>query len=543
MNSEKEIANRLKGNLFFTFKVLVNKFEESFTNLVVVGSFIELGKQREIMLEKINLKKAMDKDAYEAYINRICSRLSLLQRQCREAQIPIIIVFEGWDGAGKGVLINKLITPLDPRGFKVYTTENTSSEERLHPYLWKFWTKLPAKGRIHIFDRSWYQKVLYETKLKNKETQLMYEELVNFEQLLSEDGTVIIKFFLHIGKKEQEKRLKRMEKNTATAWRVTKQDWKRHKEYDRYIKRYDEMLANTDTGVAPWTIVEATDRRYAAAKIIHTVVDRLEIELVKKKQIQVSKEQKEIPKDREDSFETGVLEGVDLSKCYTKEEYRKLLSFYQRRLAVLHNQMYRLRIPVILAFEGWDAAGKGGAIKRVTQKLDPRGYEVVPISAPNDIERSHHYLWRFWNHMPKAGHMAIFDRTWYGRVLVERVEKFAKKEEWERAYNEINQMEEYLSDEGCIVLKFWLHIDKDEQERRFQARQQTPEKQWKITEEDWRNREKWEEYVKAVDEMIVRTSTENAPWIIVEANSKLYARVKVLKIVVEAIEKQIKEKK
>ena len=221
------------------------------------------------------------------------------------------------------------------------------------------------------------------------------------------------------------------------------------------------------------------------------------------------------------------------------EGYKKKKKDLQKRMEKLHNQMYLQRVPVVLAFEGWDAGGKGGAIKRITQCMDARGYEVVPIASPNDIEKAHHYLWRFWNHFPKDGHMAIFDRTWYGRVLVERVEGFAAEEEWKRAYQEINDMEAHLVKSGTIVLKFWMHIDKDEQENRFKQRMETPEKQWKITDEDWRNRDKWEDYEKAVDEMMLRTSTTEAPWHIIEANSKLYARIKVLEIVVEALEKRL----
>ena len=235
-----------------------------------------------------------------------------------------------------------------------------------------------------------------------------------------------------------------------------------------------------------------------------------------------------------------MLDAVDLSKSLTKSVYKKELADLQKRMALLHSELYRRRIPVVIGFEGWDAGGKGGAIHRLTQTMDPRGYEVIPTSAPNDIEKAHHYLWRFWNHMPKAGHVAIFDRTWYGRVMVERIEGFCTENEWRRAYSEINRMEAQLADAGAIVLKFWLHIDKDEQKKRFEERMEDPNKQWKITDEDWRNREKWDDYVKAVDEMILRTSTTYAPWIVVEGNDKLYARIKVLRTVVEAIEKRVK---
>jgi polyphosphate kinase 2 (PPK2 family) len=205
----------------------------------------------------------------------------------------------------------------------------------------------------------------------------------------------------------------------------------------------------------------------------------------------------------------------------------------------LEHEIYVRRVPVVIAYEGWDAAGKGGNIRRLTQNLDPRGYEVVPVAAPNDIEKAHHYLWRFWLQMPKAGHITIFDRSWYGRVLVERVEGFCTEAQWRRAYREINGMEQHLAHFGAIVLKFWLHIDPDEQLRRFREREGMLHKQWKMTDEDWRNREKLDQYRGAVEEMLYRTSTPYAPWTIVESNCKRHARVKVLETVCKAIRKHI----
>ena len=241
-------------------------------------------------------------------------------------------------------------------------------------------------------------------------------------------------------------------------------------------------------------------------------------------------------------IKTSVLNQVDLSLKISSEEYKERLKKVQKRLQDLQNQLYEKRIPVVIAFEGWDAAGKGGAIKRLTEPLDPRGYQVNPTSAPNDVEKEHHYLWRFWNTIPKGGHIAIYDRTWYGRVMVERIEGFCTVEEWSRAYAEINEMEEHLYDEGTIVLKFWLHIDKEEQEKRFKERMNNPEKQWKITDEDWRNREKWEQYEEAVNEMIVQTSTTYAPWIVVEANDKYFARIKVLETVADTLSNTLQER-
>ncbi|MDY5482602.1 MAG: phosphate--AMP phosphotransferase, partial [Clostridium sp.] len=332
--------------------------------------------------------------------------------------------------------------------------------------------------------------------------------------------------------------------NKETSWRVTEADWKRNKEYDKFLRMNEEMLERTDTGYAPWTIIEATDKNYAAMKILATVADRLQYELdrraMEKKQPSGMTLMTSSPA-AETRYKNGVLSGVDLTKSLNREEYKKELDELQKKLEFLHSEIYRLRIPVVIGFEGWDAAGKGGAIRRLTSHLDPRGYKVNPTAAPNDVEKVHHYLWRFWNNMPKAGHIAIFDRTWYGRVMVERIEGFCSEADWRRAYQEINEMEAHMANFGAVVLKFWLHIDKDEQERRFKERMEDPAKQWKITDEDWRNREKWDDYETAVNEMLVRTSTTYAPWTIVEGNSKYYARVKVLRTVVEALEKKIKE--
>ena len=350
---------------------------------------------------------------------------------------------------------------------------------------------------------------------------------------------VLIKFFLGITKKEQKKRLEALEEDKSTRWRVTKRDWEKNKEYGIWMERFDKMIVKTDTPNAPWTIIEAMDKKYAICKIMTTVAGCLVDAISRREKGAIQTEYAEPPLT--DDLLSGVLQGVDLSLDIEPEQYKDRKKVLQKKLGILHNEMYLKRVPVILAFEGWDAGGKGGAIKRITQSIDPRGYEVVPVASPNDIEKAHHYLWRFWERFPKDGHMAIFDRTWYGRVLVERIEGFATEQEWRRAYAEINNMEAHLVSSGAVVLKFWMHIDKEEQAERFRQRQETPEKQWKITDEDWRNREKWEEYEKAVDEMIVRTSTKEAPWHIIEANSKLHARIRVMEIVVDALEKALKE--
>lgn len=491
------------------------------------------------MLEKIDLSKKMGKKEYRQQMDMLGPKLGELQRKCKELRIPVIIVFEGFGAAGKGTMINRLIRPLDPRGFDVYAVSGESEEERMHPFLWRFWTKTPAKGRIAIFDRSWYRRVLidrFDGVTSTEQLGYAYNEIVSFEQQLADDGNVIIKFFLDITKKEQTKRFKKLLDNKETAWRVSKGDLKRNRRFEEYKVMNEEMLQQTDTDFAPWTIIEAMDREYAAVKVVSTVIDRLE------KQIHRSGDAKQadLPDpERKSAFRSSILNGADLSLSYTKEEYKEKLALLQSRLSILHSELYRRRIPVVLGFEGWDAGGKGGAIKRLTECMDPRGYEVHPTASPNDIESAHHYLWRFWQGVPKDGHVAIFDRTWYGRVMVERIEGFCSIEEWKRAYKEINDMEAQLVHSGAVVLKFWMQIDKEEQKRRFEERMNTPEKRWKITDEDWRNRAKWDLYEEAVDEMLIRTSTTYAPWIIVEGNCKYYARIKVLETVVNAIEERL----
>lgn len=505
------------------------------------------------MLEKIDLSKSMKSQKAKEIYEEQSKKLSALQRECKEAKIPVMIIFEGLGAAGKGTQINKLIQALDPRGFHVFSIGKETEEEKLHPFLWRFWVKTPEKGRIAIFDRSWYRRVLsdrFDKLVEEKEMPNAFSDIQFFEKQLTEDGMVIIKLFLYISKKEQKKRFQNLLDSKETAWRVTKDDLKRNEEYEKYLDMNEEMLKNTDTENAPWTIIESTDKDYAYAKIITSVVNRLEEALQNHKNIaqlqeKIKENMADMPKDRteENYFKAGALSKIDLTKSLEQQDYKEELERLQKRLRLLHNDIYRMRIPVVLAFEGWDAAGKGGVIKRLTSALDPRGYAVYPTASPNDIEKMHHYLWRFWNNVPKAGHISIFDRTWYGRVMVERIEGFCSEIEWKRAYQEINEMEEHLANSGAAILKFWMHIDKEEQKRRFQERMDNPEKQWKITEEDWRNREKWDLYEEAVDEMLIRTSTSYAPWVIVEGNSKYYARIKVLKTVVKTLEEAINLRK
>ena len=505
------------------------------------------------MLEKLDLTKSLSKTEYKEKMIKLEPKLGKLQRECRRLGIPVMIAFEGYGASGKGVQIAELIRALDPRGFEVYAVKNETEEERMHPFMWRFWTKLPAKGRFAIYDSSWYRKVLvdrFEKKTKKKDIEEAFQSICSFEEKLTTDGMVMIKIFLAIDQEEQKKRFDQLRESKETAWRVSEGDLKRNKKFAKYQAMNEEMLGRTDTVYAPWHIVEATDRRFATVKI-YTIVNQMLEEQIKKVLENDAKKAlesqivdvKEAESPGERKLEESVLAKVDLSLSYTKEEYKKRLSVLQKRIELLHGELYRRRIPMVIGFEGWDAGGKGGAIRRLTEKMDPRGYVVHPTASPNEIERDYHYLWRFWTDMPKAGHITIFDRTWYGRVMVERIEGFCTKQEWQRAYKEINDMEHDLVSAGAIVLKFWMQIDKEEQERRFKARQENPDKQWKITEEDWRNREKWDLYEEAVNEMLIRTSTPDAPWVVVEGNCKYYARIKVLETVVCAIEKRLEKEK
>jgi polyphosphate:AMP phosphotransferase len=524
-----------------------------------MGKLRQKGSGGQIMLEKVDLTMKMEKSEYKAKMTALKLQMGKLQRQCKEMGLPIMIVFEGFDAAGKGMQIGKLIQSLDPRGFEVFTVKEETKEEAMHPFLWRFWTKTPQRGRMAVYDGSWYIKVLsdrFEKKMRESEIENCYRSICSFEKQITEDGTLLIKLFLDIDQKEQKKRFDKLMESKDTAWRVTKADLKKNEKYDQYQEMIEEMLQRTDTEYAPWTIVEATDRRYATVKIYTVItqmltagIDNRRREIARETAAEVIREaEKEASENRSlideatKGFQESVLAKVDLSLCCDRKTYRKKLKEYQKKIEKLHGELYQKRIPVVIGFEGWDAAGKGGAIKRLTEKMDARGYVVNPTAAPNDLEKAHHYLWRFWKNMPKDGHIAIFDRTWYGRVMVERIEGFCTQEEWKRAYKEINDMEKDLADAGAVVLKFWMQIDKKEQEKRFRQRQENPEKQWKITEEDWRNREKWEQYEEAVNEMLIRTSTEYAPWIVVEGNDKYYARLKVLETVIDALEKRISKK-
>lgn len=499
------------------------------------------------MLEKADLGKSMDKETYKREIAPLKERLSVLQHQVKNAGLPVMILFEGWNAAGKGSVLRNVILTLDPRNFTAKSTLPPTAEELREPFLWRHWRSIPQRGNFAIYDKSWYPEVSNDRatgKITPKEAVSRMGSINRFERQMADDGALILKFFLHISQKEQRRRMDRLAAKRSTAWRVSKEDYSLNKDYGKFRRAYEDMLARTDTPAAPWHVVPAHDRRVAMAQIYTVLVESIEKALVEKAardKKKPAKSQKYPPLSSGDFtlLQMPMLREVSLNQDMGEDEYKERLRAGRKRLAKLHNAIYQKRIPVIIAYEGQDAAGKGGNIRRLTAALDPRGYEVIPIAAPTPPEKNRQHLWRFWEALPKDGHIAIFDRTWYGRVLVERIEGFAAPEAWRRAYRELNEFEAELNHWGAIVLKFWLQIDKDEQLRRFEARKLIPEKQWKLTEEDWRNREKWDEYEVAVDDMIRLTSTDFAPWTIIESQNKRYGRIKTIETLIRTIEEHL----
>jgi len=488
------------------------------------------------MFEKCDLSKKIDDKTFEKEIKPLQVEIGVLTRALWEHRVPIIIVVEGWNASGITMVISELIQHIDPRGFSLHSVGSPTDEERARPLLWRFFTRIPAKGRIAIFARSWYSRSLAEEVSGidwKSAVRFSIDTINSFERQLSDDGAVIIKFFLHISKEEQKRRLDEREGNLLTSWMITKGDWDFHHHYDSYLPVIELFVEGTDKSYAPWTVVEATDSNYTCLKVYSTIIKRLRKHLDR---IESSGKP-----EGKNNGKNGIIKPPKTTVKrqsapqveYSRPEYEKHLVRCQEKVRDIQYLLYKRKIPLIIVYEGWDAAGKGGNIMRLVRLMNPRGYDVVSIARPDQTELDHHYLWRFYQRFPKAGHITIFDRSWYGRLLVERVEGYSTPSEWRRAYREINEMEQAYVGSGGGLIKFWLEVSKDEQLKRFQDRQNDPLKEWKITDEDWRNRAKWDEYEEAVDEMLSRTSTAEAPWTIVESDDKYYARLKTLQTVID----------
>jgi len=486
------------------------------------------------MFEAAEVGDKVSKEAFKAEIPKLRTALLEAQRALAKGDFSLIVLIGGVEGAGKTEFANRVLEWLDGRGLEVHAWGEPTDEERERPFFWRFWRILPGKGKAAFMLNSWYtDPIVGRVYKKSDDAELdqQLDRIVDFEKMLAGENVLLVKLWFHLSKKGQKKRLRELEKDPDNRWRVTAMDWKFHKKYDRFRKVCEHALMKTNTTHAPWNVIEASDRRHRDQTGTKVLLEALQ-KRIKQGKIAVERSP-DLPKPKP----KNIIRRLDMGLKLGPKEYDAQIERLQGRLGLLSRRLRDEGRSMILAFEGPDAAGKGGVIRRITQSMDARLYRLMSVAAPTDEEKIRPYLWRFWRALPRVGRFTIYDRSWYGRVLVERVEGFAAAEEWRRAYGEINAFEEQLAGAGTIIRKFWIALSSDEQLRRFKDRQKTPYKQYKITEEDWRNRAKWDAYEAAACDMVERTSTEHAPWVLVEGNDKLWARVKVLKTVVEALEK------
>lgn len=493
------------------------------------------------MFETAELGQSIDKEKYKQELPKL--REDLLEAQfdlAQEKKFPTVIIIAGMDGAGKGMTVNTLNYWMDPRNIHSHAMGTPSDEEKERPPMWRYWRALPPKGTIGVFFGSWYTTPLIARvydEMASADFDRAIDEINHFERMLANENALILKFWLHLSKKDLKERLTTLEQREETRWRVSEYDWKRFKNYDSYKSVAEDMLRQTSNAFAPWSVVESVDERYRSltvGKILHKALrDRLDDGRLPARRAAVTAALNDTEEKK------NVLDTLDLTRTLEKSDYKKKLAKYQAQLNQLSRDKAFREKSMVIVFEGNDAAGKGGAIRRVCGALDARFCDIVPVGAPSDEELDHPYLWRFWRRLPRLGNVTVFDRSWYGRVLVERVEGLSPQSDWMRAYGEINRFEQQMADHGTLVVKFWLSIDKNEQLRRFQAREASGFKRFKLTDEDWRNRDKWDDYAQAVNDMVERTSTSYAPWTLVEANSKYHARIKVLKTVCKCLEDAI----
>ncbi len=489
------------------------------------------------MFESAELGHTVERDAYHEEVPRL--REALLDAQydlLEQARFPVVVVIGGVDGAGKGETVNLLNEWMDPRHIQTHGLGEPSDEELQRPPMWRFWRLLPPKGKVGIFHGSWYTQPILGRVMKEisaAELERHMQDVVRFEKMLADEGALIVKLWFHLSKQAQKRRLRALEKDPKTRWRVTALDWERYALVDRFRRVCEHSLRETSRAEAPWLVVDGTDHRYRNLTVGKALLGALRQRLDQP----AADSKPPAPLAAVASVDrVNVLHDLDYSLALPRRKYERELEKWQGRLNLLAREPAMREHAVLALFEGSDAAGKGGCIRRVTAALDARYCQVIPFAAPTEEERARPYLWRFWRHLPARGHVTLFDRSWYGRVLVERVEGFCTESDWRRAYSEINDFETQLVEHGIVLAKFWLAITAEEQLRRFQEREVTPFKRFKLTADDWRNREKWPLYEAAVCDMVDRTSTEVARWTLVEANDKYHARIKVLRTLCEAVE-------
>ncbi|PLW81490.1 polyphosphate:AMP phosphotransferase [Kineobactrum sediminis] len=502
------------------------------------------------MFASAKIGRSLSKEAYKEGIEALRTELLEAQIALRERNIPVYLIIAGMEGAGKGQVVNALDEWLDARGVSVYAFWDESDEERERPRAWRFWRAMPRRGEISVFFGGWYLWPIEQRFAGAWDDAALDQSMSGvreLERMLIDDGAVIVKCWYHFAEDVQRQRLKALTRSDRSRWKMLPEKSHFSEQYQQFEEIADRVVRSTDIGRAPWHIIEATDPRYRDMTTGRILLNAIQKALAQPPHADRRLDDSPTNTDDEllpNSPETRItlLDSIDLSQTIERSEYRKRLDELQAELNDLAWRAYTHKISTVLVFEGVDAAGKGGAIRRVTQAVDARLREVIPVAAPTDEENAHHYLWRFWRNIPRAGRMTIFDRSWYGRVLVERVEGFTAPPNWARAYREINDFEEQLSGAGIIVQKFWLQISKDEQLARFEARENTPYKRYKITDEDRRNREKWDEYREAVNEMLARTSTPHAPWHLIAGNDKRFARIQVLETVTAALREALRNK-
>ncbi len=489
------------------------------------------------MFKTMILGQEYPRDAYKDTENELRVKLFDLQRRCEEHKVSVLITILGVDGSGRGSLVNTLSSWVDTKKLSNHTFWKTNEAETSRPEAWRYWVKLPSYGEFGIFFGGWYDELIRKASYGKIDAAELYQSMngrVQFERNLASNGYALCKFWLHLDQNEHKKRRKSRQKEQGFC-RFTPYDKHSEEKYPELIETVAKTINLTDRDFAPWYVIDAYDKRFCHVSVARAIIAHVESVLEAKI---AEKTRVDSPAAEESSVITHaptMLDRLDMTLSLERDEYKKTLKELQKEVFQLTFKAYQEGISSTLTFEGWDAGGKGGTIRRVAAAVDSRITGIIPVSAPTDEELAHHYLWRFWRHVPMAGHVTIYDRTWYGRVLVERVEKFAKQHEWKRAFAEINSFEEQLVNKKNILLKFWLHISSDEQLRRFKERENTPWKNYKLTDEDWRNREKAEEYKVAADEMFMRTNTAHAPWHIIPANSKYYARIQVLRIYRDAL--------
>ena len=488
------------------------------------------------MFESAELDHKLDKETYRKAVPELRAALLDAQYELKEKNhMPVIVLVSGQDGAGKGETINILYEWMDPRFISTLAFSAPTDEEKERPFMWRYWRALPPKGRIGIFAGSWYSGPIHDRVdgiMTKAALDQRIDEINRFETMLVNEGALVLKFWFHLTKDGQKQRLKALEKNPRTAWRVTKWNWDRLKTYDKLQDVVGHVLRMTNTPWSPWIIIEGTDDRYRSL-----TTGKILLEAIKQHLAGTDRQVTPFtPPVRLNIDGRDLLSELDMTHKLAKKEFENQLARWQGKLSELVRDPRFKKRSLICVFEGSDAAGKGGSVRRITTALDARDYQIVPIAAPTEEERAQPYMWRFWRHIPKIGRVTIFDRSWYGRVLVERVEGFCAEADWQRAYSEINDFEHELTQAGAVIVKFWLQISREEQLKRFKEREKIEFKRFKITDEDWRNREKWDAYHLAICDMVDRTSTGLAPWTIVESNDKNYARAKVLRTVCQTLE-------